>query len=236
MARIDPDLERRRLTEFYSGQMDGELEKVADQAYELTDLAREALRAEIAKRSLSIQLVEHPPVSPALPVMPGDPPASPTLPAELVEANGEFESRLLVTVRKFRDLPEALLAKGSLDSAGIEAFLVDDNVIRLDWFWSNLMGGIKLQVNREDAEEAIGILDQPIPEGFDVTGIGEYEQPRCPKCQSLDVNFRELDPAAYLSLAISVPMPFHRRAWRCHACRAEWEDSGSSVMQPEGPS
>ena len=235
MTKIDPEQERKRLVEFYSGQMDGELEKVADQAYELTDLAREALQAEIAKRSLPIQLVERPPVSPAPPVIPGDPPPQPS-PVEPVEADGEFESRPLVTVRKFRDLPEALLAKGSLDSAGIEAFLVDDNVIRLDWFWSNLIGGIKLQVNREDAEEAIGILDQPIPEGFDVTGIGEYEQPRCPKCQSLDVNFRELDPAAYLSLAISVPMPFHRRAWRCHACRAEWEDDRNGVMQPEGPS
>jgi len=48
MARIDPEQERRRLIAFYSGQMDGELEKVAAQAYELTDLAREALNAEIA--------------------------------------------------------------------------------------------------------------------------------------------------------------------------------------------
>lgn len=48
MATIDPEQERRRLVEFYSLQMDGELEKVAGQAAELTDTAREVLRANSA--------------------------------------------------------------------------------------------------------------------------------------------------------------------------------------------
>jgi hypothetical protein len=226
MAKFDPEQERQRLIAFYSGQMDGELEKVATEAYELTDLAREALRAEIGRRGLGTKLIENAPViaRKELPVMPGDPPP-PTQPIEPPPSDGEFELRNLVTIRQFRDLPEALLAKGSLESAGIDAVLTDENVVRLDWFWSNLMGGIKLNVDPENVEVANNILDQPIPENFDVAGIGEYEQPRCPKCESLDVNFRELDPAAYVSL-ILVPMPFHRRAWRCHSCRAEWEDDG----------
>jgi hypothetical protein len=81
------------------------------------------------------------------------------------------------------------LAKGSLKSAGIDSFLADDNVVRLDWFWSNLMGWIKVRVDVENAEAAEEILDQPIPERLEVTGIGQYRQPRCPKCGSLDVNF-----------------------------------------------
>jgi hypothetical protein len=236
MARIDPERERQRLIAFYSGQMDGELEKVATQAYELTDLAREALKAEIARRGLGVELTENAPViaKKESPVMPGDPPP-PVPPAEPSTLDGEFELRNLVTIRQFRDLPDALLAKGSLESAGIEAVLTDENIVRLDWFWSNLMGGIKLNVDPENVEAANSILNQPIPENFDVSGIGEYEQPRCPKCQSLDVNFQELDPAAYASL-ILVPVPFHRRAWRCHSCRAEWEDdeadAGNSEPRP----
>jgi hypothetical protein len=132
----------------------------------------------------------------------------------------------MLTIRQFRDLPEALLAKGSLESAGIEAVLTDDNIVRLDWFWSNLMGGIKLKVSPEEVEAANEILDQPIPEGFDVTGVGEYQQPHCPKCQSLDVKFQEVSPAAYVSAYLNVPIPFHCRAWRCHACDTEWEDDG----------
>jgi len=59
MTRIDPELERKRLVEFYSQQMDGELEEVAGQAYELTDLAREALKAEVARRGLAAVFVEQ---------------------------------------------------------------------------------------------------------------------------------------------------------------------------------
>ncbi|MGA9979330.1 MAG: hypothetical protein WBQ08_11955 [Candidatus Sulfotelmatobacter sp.] len=247
MAWIDPEQERRRLIDFYSGQMDGELEKVAGQAYELTDLAREALRTELVRRGLSAELaqtapdltkadvtkpdvtkpdVTKPDVTKNVALENGFPGGAPMPPRSEVAFDGEGELRELVTIRTFRDLPEALLAKGSLESAGIEALLADDNIIRLDWFWSNLMGGIKLQVDQQDAEAANGILDQPIPEGFDVAGVGEYQQPRCPKCQSLDVSFQELDePVAYVSAYFGVPVPWKRRAWRCHACNAEWEES-----------
>ena len=134
------------------------------------------------------------------------------------------EPSQLLTIRRFRDLPEALLAKGSLESAGIECLLGDDNMVRLDWFISNLIGGVKLQVKPEDAAVATEILDQPIPEEFDVEGSGAYRQPRCPHCQSLDVSFEELDkPVAYVSAFIGVPLPVHRRDWKCHSCGREWE-------------
>lgn len=230
MAKIDPEQEGRRLTEFYSRQLDGELEKVAAEAYELTALAREALHAELTRRGLSTDLVETVPViakkdKKGLTVQPGDPPPETPRPTEPPEPDGELGLRQLVTIRKFRDLPEALLAKGSLDSAEIESILIDDNLVRLDWFWSNLMGGIKLQVDPENMEAAKTILDQPIPEILEVPGIGAYQQPHCPKCQSLDVTFQELDePVAYVSAFFSVPIPWTRRAWRCHSCKVEWEE------------
>jgi hypothetical protein len=226
MAIIDPEQERQRLAEFYSHQMDGELEKVAEQAYELTDLAREALRAEMSRRGLTAALIEILPVAPVPAALPDPPEDQPPARLEASPAEGELELRSMLTIRQFRDLPEALLAKGSLESAGIEAVLADDNIVRVDWFWSNLMGGIKLKVSPEEVEASNEILDQPIPEGFEVAGVGEYRQPHCPKCQSLDVTFQELAPAAYLSAYLNVPFPFHRRAWRCRACETEWEDDG----------
>lgn len=203
MVQSDPEQERLRLAELYSHQTDEELQAIAAQAYELTELARTLLRGELAKRGLTVPVLEYPP---------GD----------------EVEIRRRVTIRQFRDLPEALLAKGSLDSAEIESDLVDDNIVRLDWFWSNLMGGVKLQVDPEDAEAANEILNQPILEGFDAAGPGQYRQPRCPNCDSLDVSYQELNkPVSYFAAYVGVPIPVYRRAWRCHSCHAQWENDAA---------
>jgi hypothetical protein len=196
--------ERRRLAANYAGMTDGELQKLAQSAESLTEIAWDALEDELDHRHLEYS---------------DDPP---------MEQRQEMEVRELVTIRQFRDLPEALLAKGSLESAGIECSLADDNLVRLDWFISNFIGGIKLNVRAADVENAQQLLDEPILEGLYVQGVGLYEQPRCPNCRSLDVNFQELDrPIAYMSAFLRVPMPVQRPAWRCHACDAEWEDDGS---------
>ena len=193
--------ERQRLAETYAGMIDAELQNLARRPESLTEVAWEALDDELDRRNLELLEEEAP------------------------EAREELELRELVTIRQFRDLPEALLAKGSLESAGIECFLADENLVRLDWFISNFIGGIKLNVRVADVENARKILDEPILEGLYVQGAGLYEQPRCPKCRSLDVNFQELDrPIAYMSAFLRVPMPVQRPAWRCHECHAEWED------------
>jgi len=190
------------LAENYAAMTDGELQRLARNPEALTELAWEALEDELDRRDLEIPFDDAP-------------------------AREELDLRRLVTIRQFRDLPEALLAKGSLESAGIECFLRDDNMVRLDWFISNFIGGVKLCVQPEDAAKAKSLLDEPILEGLYVQGVGLYEQPRCPKCNSLDVSFRELDPAAYLSMAVRVPIPFHREGWRCRSCGAEWEEEES---------
>ena len=194
---------------------DGELQKLARHAESLTELAWDALEDEMDRRHLD---------------SPGDEADDEAAP----EPRQEVEMRELVTVRQFRDLPEALLAKGSLESAGIECFLADENLVRLDWFISNFIGGIKLNVRAADAGNAQKLLDEPILEGLYVQGIGLYEQPRCPKCGSLDVNFQELDrPIAYMSAFLRVPMPVQRSGWRCHACDAEWADDGADAGRGE---
>jgi hypothetical protein len=80
------------------------------------------------------------------------------------EPQDEVALRQMVTIRSFPDVMQAWLAKSSLESAGIECCLADDNMVRLDWGISIVLGGVKLQVRTEDAEAAIGMLDQPVPE------------------------------------------------------------------------
>jgi len=74
-----------------------------------------------------------------------------------MESANDLEAPELVTIRQFGDVAEALLAKGCLDSAGIECFLADLNIARVDWPVSR---GLRLQVNPDDAQTAIAMLDQ----------------------------------------------------------------------------
>jgi ribosomal protein S27E len=182
MTMPTPEQERLRIASVYSAMSDEELGQIAESGDELSAAAQEAFRVEVARRGLKMEI--------ALP-----------------RGEDVFEFNETVTLRQFRDLPEALLAKGSLESAGIQAYLVDDNMVRLDWFISNLLGGIKLKVRAEDAEAASEILNQPIPEMLDVEGVGNFEQPKCPRCQSLDVTYLE-----------------YKRGWTCSACGNEWKE------------
>jgi hypothetical protein len=204
--------ERQRLQALYAGMSDSELQQLAESPGFLTELALEALAQEAQHRGLNLPL------------------SNSATPQDVLE------QRQLTVVRQFRDMPEALLAKGLLESAGIECFLVDDNLVRLNWFISNGIGGIKLAVNAEDAQSAAEILAQPIPEAFDV-GVSEtYQQPRCPRCSSIDISYeagtdkRFALPALYVG---GVPLPVPRNVWKCASCGARWrevpDEPGSAV-------
>ena len=100
----------------------------------------------------------------------------------------------LVTVARFRDLIEAQLAKGKLEAAGIQTFLANENIVSLDWFYSQAVGGLRLQVQAGDVADATAVLADPIPEQIveEQTGF-VYDQPHCPRCGSLDIGFETIN-------------------------------------------
>jgi hypothetical protein len=140
MAMIDPEQERARLAESYSRQTDEELEEIAKHGEDLTDVALQSLRAELSRRGLT-----------------QDPPE------EFPDADqAEPIFRNLITVRSYWNLLEAELAKGVLEAAGIECFLFDDNMLRMDWFNANAIGGVKLRVDPQNVDEATRILNERV--------------------------------------------------------------------------
>ncbi|HEX3941261.1 MAG TPA: DUF2007 domain-containing protein [Acidobacteriaceae bacterium] len=64
----------------------------------------------------------------------------------------------LVTVAQFRETAEAELAKGRLDSAGIESFLAGENTAML---YGTGLDGLLLQVKPEDEADARSLLADP---------------------------------------------------------------------------
>ena len=136
----------------------------------------------------------------------------------------------LLNLWAFRELPEALLAQAKLQDAGLWCELADDNMVRMDWYISNLVGGVKLVVREEDAEAAIGILQQAIPALLEVPGQKTFSQPICQRCGSLDVGYENFRRGASLfslwALGLPVKLPFNK--WKCAACGFEWSDASES--------
>lgn len=130
--------ERNQFVERYSEMSDEELIKLALESSELSDNAWEALEDELDRRNLDVPELE-------------------------ISQTSSPEWRNLVLLRSFRDVPEALLAKGRLDASGIECFLADENMVRMDWLISNLLGGVKLLVEPKDFIRASRILNEPAP-------------------------------------------------------------------------
>lgn len=145
MNKIDPEEERQRLAAFYAGQTDGELENVAAEVHNLTEEARETLRAELAKRALYSGQLDESTAAPE-------------------PDTAEF--RDLVTIRTFSTLAEAELARGLLQAVGIDSFLFDENMGRIHVM--NIVGGVRLRVDAQNAGEANRILEESaLQEGDD---------------------------------------------------------------------
>jgi ribosomal protein S27AE len=132
----------------------------------------------------------------------------------------------LVTIATFRDVPEALLAKGKLESAGIECLLGDEYIVRMDWFWANAVGGIKLRVPEEEASAAQEILNSVEPEIFQQFGLQEHEDQRiCPRCGSSNISYGPPNRGLQL-LALyfaALPLPKGADRWKCASCGAHWQ-------------
>jgi predicted RNA-binding Zn-ribbon protein involved in translation (DUF1610 family) len=80
----------------------------------------------------------------------------------------------IITLRSFDNYFLASITLTKLQDAGVECYLKDEHTVTIDPILSNAIGGIKLVVKEQDAEEAKKILQQ-----FDE----EYLQSvKCPQC------------------------------------------------------
>jgi len=201
--------------------LDGELEGLAAQAGELTDVARQALKDELSRRSLPWRLSEREtPQSHGTAVS-----YDSDISLPFSSSCAHLDPNELCLIRRFLDFHVAILARSKLEAAGIPAFLPDEFIIGGNPHFSDALGGVRLLVRFEDLAEAERILDEPIPSDFEVDGVGKYTQPRCPNCFSLDVTFAELDNrVTTIVLAVGLPAPLVRNMWLCHSCGQRWED------------
>jgi hypothetical protein len=180
----------RRFADEYLQMSDGELLCVAAAYDSLVEPAQDALREEFVRRGL------EPPV---------------------VEEREEVTSQPLVTLRRYRDLSEAIVYRSVLESAGIYCFLQDENFLRIDWGAAIALGGIRLQVRPDDTQAAEELLSQPIPESSEDVNRPAYIKPHCPRCGSIDV-------AAPALFELNQRVSPGSESWQCHVCGCRWAD------------
>ncbi len=224
MAKIDSQRERKRLRAHFAAMNNLELQKVATGYRGFTEWAFQVFSAEMERRGLDWpgkgqgwKPMDQPRVNSETANDREMAPEDATKPDEVGEPSEP------IVVRTYRDMTEALTDRMVLEGAGIECYLFDENLIRLDWFLSNLLGGVKLIVRKRDAEEAERLLEQSVPEKFEVDRMGQNEQPRCPLCGSLDVSFEGLmKRVAGAGLFIGLPITVRIKGWNCHSCGHQW--------------
>ena len=120
------------------------------------------------------------------------------------------------TVAAYSTPTEAYVALTRLTSARIDAVIRDEFTVTFNWFLSNAIGGVKIEVAEDDVAEARAILALPPQE----EGLL-----RCPYCGSSDTHVRVLSELGALCMVLKLPIPMTRAVVDCRACKKSHEVS-----------
>jgi DNA-directed RNA polymerase subunit M/transcription elongation factor TFIIS len=206
MKSTDPSEQWRGFKETYSRMSEDELQVVANDAFDLTDIAREALRAEISGRGLNLRLKDTP--SPRS--------SRPQAPADLDATNS-----IVKVVRRVSGLPEARKVQFILEASNIPSCLGPDNLENADAFEPGFEGEVEVKVCDIHLRRARKVLDQYLPPEPE-----EQEEPedadwvaQCPKCHSTEIFLQGSDEESANDADSS-----SKSGWSCDACGHQWND------------
>jgi hypothetical protein len=203
MDSIDQEKQWHELKETYGQMTEGGLCRVAEDAFDLTPIAQEALRAAIAERGLKIPLANTRPK-----------------PEPFGEAGETYDAdRDLVPVREVWSEAEARQIKEILNANFVAWCLGPENVLDLSDFKGSFAGGVEIKTLARDARRAQGILATYAP-------IEESEEDReaenkkyvivCPKCKSEEIMLEGEDST----------VTENQYSWICDICGHQWKDDG----------
>ncbi len=131
----------------------------------------------------------------------------------------------LVPVASYTHVPSAHVARAALEAAEIPAFVANENLASMQWFYTTAVGGVQVLVPREHVESARELLE--VDHSQSVTAA---EPDRCPACGAVagppsKLGFR----SRALSLLVGFPFVVWRRSVTCDRCGHQWRRSGSAA-------
>ena len=168
------------------------------------------------------------------------------------EKNKGMETEKFITVLTATYGYEIAVIRGRLESEGITCFVKDEFTVQVNPFFSNAIGGVKLQVKESDWNQAIEILketgdmddkDLQLPnESCLVTGYSEEQQKSkdgakifCPICGSDEVVQSKKAGWFFLvtSLLFAYPTPFLQKKYYCFDCKREFKKKRKTGKRKE---
>jgi DNA-directed RNA polymerase subunit M/transcription elongation factor TFIIS len=205
-----PAAESLQLSERYREMSDDEILDLARQELELTELAREALKNEMAQRRLKLE------------------PAPAPLPEPATEDESSYDDdRHLVRLGYVWCAEDALKIQLALNQATIPFFIGPEKATSVDAVTSRFADGLDVQVmrvGRPYAWAALQYYEPSIDPIRDAVKKGEVKDipVRCPKCKSEEVIFDNVisevkNPTDDASAKFQ---------WTCDSCGYQWEDDG----------
>jgi predicted RNA-binding Zn-ribbon protein involved in translation (DUF1610 family) len=124
--------------------------------------------------------------------------------------------RDLIKFASFLSPIDAYLVRMRLEAEGIDCFLLDVNLVEMDWLYSNAVGGVKLYIDRKNLEKAQSIT---------VTSDEAETDRKCPHCGSDNLVFEKFSRLSFFGgwLFCQFPLPYLKNKWRCLKCGHTWK-------------
>lgn len=110
----------------------------------------------------------------------------------------------LVQVASYSKPDDAYLAASFLEGNGLSPNIRDGHTIGVDWFYSQAVGGVKLEVPEDEYEKAVELLALP---------SASENVLKCPHCGSDKIKLRQLSGVTALALllfGLLLPIASHR--------------------------
>ncbi len=163
-------------------------------------------------------------------------PNFPEAESNLSELKAEYAAyNRLVTIATFSYPTEAYIPKTKLESEGIWAFVADADTVTANWLYSNAIGGVKLQVKKDDVDRAVAILNSESDslEWLEDEITQDEDEVSCPQCNSNNVEYEKYATRLiFLSwLLLTFPIPFLKRKWKCQDCGYTWKTEKAQESQ-----
>jgi hypothetical protein len=124
----------------------------------------------------------------------------------------------MIDIATFSKPEEAHLLRMRLEAGGVAARIQDENMVQVNWLYSDAIGGVRVQVSEDDLPRALDILRDGGVE------IVPDMRPACTRCGSANTAPDQLPRRlSFLSiLLVGFPVLFGRRRLRCGSCNHVW--------------